>query len=333
MGGNLFGLGRLPRGAYLLLEAQVRTYLDVKLGGHYRIPRYYDNKESFGDLDVLVSTAALEDRSWAQLKAELVQDLGIQRHESKKRLFSTVYQDFQVDFFLISDEDFLSTYHFMSFNDLGNIVGRMVRRLGLKYGSDGLSYVFRRSDGSYRRDRVISRDPERIFAFLGLDPQRWLEGFADLEEIFAWAITSPCFSVTPYRDPGRTIRRRARQRHTMSRFVDWLDAHDVQQVFEPGDRGSLLSRIDAAFPEAGLLEWIAAEQQAEARALRLRARFSGTLVRAWIPELQGKELGRFIKAFRAAHSDEALLAMEPDGVRQAVLACWADQQGSGAGEI
>ena len=32
MGGNLFKLGRLPRDAYLAIEAEIRAYLDSRVG-------------------------------------------------------------------------------------------------------------------------------------------------------------------------------------------------------------------------------------------------------------------------------------------------------------
>jgi hypothetical protein len=56
MGGKLFNLPRMPRDPYLDVEVSVRRYLDGKLPGQYRIPRYYGDKPDFGDMDVLVAT-------------------------------------------------------------------------------------------------------------------------------------------------------------------------------------------------------------------------------------------------------------------------------------
>ena len=44
MGGKLWNLPRMPRDAYLAVEAEVRRYLDAKIPGKYRIPRYYGDK-------------------------------------------------------------------------------------------------------------------------------------------------------------------------------------------------------------------------------------------------------------------------------------------------
>ena len=70
MGGSLYGLGRLPRAEYLALEGRLRAYLDEKLGDHYRIPRYYGSKPDFGDVDVLVSEAAIA-TTWDDLRADV----------------------------------------------------------------------------------------------------------------------------------------------------------------------------------------------------------------------------------------------------------------------
>jgi hypothetical protein len=44
MGGKLFNLPRMPRDAYIEVEAAMRRHLDSKLPGQYRIPRYYGDK-------------------------------------------------------------------------------------------------------------------------------------------------------------------------------------------------------------------------------------------------------------------------------------------------
>ena len=76
MGGNLFKLGRLPKDEYLKVEATIKPYLDKKLGGFYRIPRYYFSKPDFGDLDIIVSSEVITD-GWDTLKAAIIQDLAL----------------------------------------------------------------------------------------------------------------------------------------------------------------------------------------------------------------------------------------------------------------
>ncbi|MCA9709062.1 MAG: hypothetical protein KDK70_24670 [Myxococcales bacterium] len=322
MGGNLFKLGRKPRDEYLEIEADVRRVLDPLLGDGYRIPRYYASKPDFGDMDVVVRTESTAAAGGVEaFRAALCERLAITRTKSVGHVFSTAYRDLQVDYFTRPAAVFEATYHYLSFNDLGNIIGKICKRLGLKYGEDGLSYVFRRpSQPSYKQALLVSRDWPRILAFLGLDVPAWEAGFDTLEQMFAWVVRSPWFSVAPYdeRDRDRTTERRARQRRTMARFVEWLAAEGVEQrcTYRP-ERDAYVPEIAAAFPEAGLPEALAHEREAEAEAIALREKWSGDLVRDWTG-LEGKALGAFIRRFRQAHPAPELLALSPEAIRALV---------------
>jgi hypothetical protein len=309
MGGNLFKLGRLPKARYLEIEGELKHYLDQKLGDLYRIPRYYRDKPDFGDADIIVSDAAIQ-TSWQDLRMELIVDLGIKEHKSLGAVFSTVYQNFQVDFFYREHRYFDSTYNYLSFNDVGNILGKIFKRFNLKYGEQGLLYVFRRADGHFQKDLEVSQDFERIFAFLQLDYAHWLRGFDTLDELFRWATASPYFSIQPYQEQDATTSQRVKERTTMRRFVEWLEEQGVSQKFEfEADRDAYLPMIAAFFPEGHLLEKIELERQREAYVLRVREKYSGQVIMRLFPDLQGKALGDFMRSFEAQWADhEAVLA-------------------------
>ena len=316
MGGNLFKLGRLPKAEYLEIEGELRQYLDQKLGDLYRIPRYYRDKPDFGDVDIIVSDAAIQ-TTWQDLRLELTKDLGIHEHKSLGSVFSTVYRNFQVDFFYREQRYFDSTYNYLSFNDVGNILGKIFKRFNLKYGEQGLLYVFRRSDGHYQKDLEVSQDFERIFTFLQLDYAHWERGFDTLDELFSWATASPYFSIHPYQEQDATTTQRVKERTTMRRFVQWLEERGISQRFEfVADRDFYLPMIAAFFPEGNLLGKIGQERQREAYVLQLREKYSGQVIMRLFPDLQGKALGDFMRSFEAQWVDhEAVLAgMEPSEI-------------------
>ncbi len=342
MGGNLFKLGRLPRAEYLVIEGVVREFLDDLLGDGYRIPRYYASKPDFGDLDVVVSSAAIDAAGgWSEFCDAIARGLGVDKSKSVGHVYSTVVRNFQVDYFIRSPELLEATYCYLSFNDLGNLIGKMYRRLGLKYGEDGLSYVFRReSQPSYRRDLLVSRDWPRILRFLELDVSAWEAGFDRLEDMFVWVVASPYFSVAPYdlaraqlgqseqnqardakpavRGRSRTTAVRARTRPTMQRFMAWLEHEGIDQrcEFRP-ERDAYVEDIAAAFPEAKLVEALAEERAREGEANALRQKFGGQQVREWTG-LDGKLLGSFLRRFTQTYPNEILLAMDPEAIRAAV---------------
>ena len=320
MGGNLFKLGRRPKREYLEIEAEVCAVLDPLLGAGYRIPRYYATKPDFGDLDVVVSRGAIDALGgWDVFCQAIATQLGVTQTKSVGHVYSTVYREFQVDYFVRDPAVFEATSHYLSFNDVGNLLGKIYRRLGLKYGEDGLSYVFRRaSRESYKRELLVSRDWPRILALIGLDVDEWEAGFATLEQAFAWVAASPYFSTAPYDTLSASTERRAKQRTTIRRFLDWLEREGLDQRYAYRDEAdAYVPMIAAAFPEAELERALELERQREADAIVVRAKFGGALVREWIG-LDGKQLGAFLRRFSRAYPFEALLAMEPDAIRAAV---------------
>jgi hypothetical protein len=319
MGGKLFNLPRMPRDAYLEVEAAARRYLDEALPGQYRIPRYYGDKPDFGDLDVLVASRP----DWDAVRAEMVRHLGIAETKVVGHVFSTVYRGLQTDFFVTPERYLESAYTFMCFNDLGNFIGRICRRFDLKYGERGLAYVYRRAGGNYQVDLEVTRDFARTCAFLGLDHAAWLAGFASLPEMFEWVIRSPWFSVAPYLDEADShLRRRASERTTVSRFIAYLRDNGVDKRVDFADRRSYLPMVVAAFPEADLPAQIAREEAAEARQAELSAKFGGKRVMRLVPGLEGKALGELMVSFKRSFPDfEAwLLATPEDEIDEAIRA-------------
>ena len=329
MGGNLFKLGRLPRARYLDIESDIRAYLDRTFGNaFYRIPRYYGDKVDFGDLDVILSGDI--PMTVEAVRARITSDLGITRHKLTGAVWSTVYRDFQVDYFEKPAAIFESTYNFFCFNDLGNLLGKLFRRFNLKYGEDGLFWVFRRQGGpanagasGYRKDILLSRDYRRIFSFLGLDPAPWEHGFADLPSMFRWVVSSPCFTVEPFLRRATTTEKRAKERPTFRAFIRFLEDHGIEKAhaFE-ADRDRYIPHVAQHFPEAGLRDAIAAERAAEERDAVIRSKFDGNIVMQEVPGLSGKKLGEFIRQFRAQSPDidDRIYQASPADVRAMIRA-------------
>lgn len=321
MGGKLWNLPRMPRDAYLEVEALVRAYLDRELPGGYRVPRYYGDKPDFGDMDVIVADGP----PWAAVRARLASDLGITATRAVGNVLSTVLRGLQTDFFAVPERFLESTYTFMCFNDLGNFIGRICRRFDLKYGDHGLLYVYRRAEGNYLAELPVTRDFARTCAFLGLDHAAWVGGFGSLPEMFSWVVASPYFSVAPYVDDVKSnLKRRAAERTTVSRFIEWLKAEGVDRRPAFADRQSYLPMVTAAFPEADLPGQIAREREAEARHARFVEKFSGKRVMALVPGLEGKALGELIVHILTSRPDfEAWVLSAPQEEIDAVIQAMA----------
>jgi hypothetical protein len=321
MGGKLFNLGRISRDRYLETETVVREYLDRKVGAAaYRIPRYYAAKPDFGDMDVIIQFS--NQATWQTLRQEFVTDLGVTQTKSAGSVFSTVYQGLQVDYFTALPEFLESTYNYLSFNDLSNLLGKIFRRFNLKYGEEGLAYVFRRQDGNYKKDLTISTNFAEICRFLELDYAQWQQGFDELFDVFNWVIASPYFSVNPYVNQSTSLERRAKERTTIQKFLVYLEEQKITKEYQYlENRDDYLPWIAEQFPAADLLARIVAEQQLEERSIAFKSKFNGDRLMALLPGLSGKALGEFIVNLKEQIPDfeEYILIQEQEVIDRVIL--------------
>jgi hypothetical protein len=322
VGGNLWKLGRVPRDRYVAIEAEVRAYLERKVGAEqFRIPRWYASKTDFGDMDVVLCTEGLP-RPWPELRAEIAADLAIDRQRAVGPLWSTVFRGLQVDYFLRGRETFLSTWAFLCWNDVGNLLGKMYHRLGVKYGEDGLFWVHRGVRENVKREILLTRDSRRAFALLELPFEPWEAGFADLPSLFRWVIASPYFSVEPYVARSASTEKRIADRKTVREFVAFLERERVTKAFAyEKDRTRYVPLVSGAFPEVELPRRLEEARAEEARAIAIDSKLNGHVVMELIPGLAGKELGEFLRALREHRPDldQVLLAASPEEVRALVL--------------
>jgi hypothetical protein len=321
MGGKLFNLGRISRDRYLEIEVAMREYLDRQVGtAAYRIPRYYSTKPDFGDMDIIIRLG--DPTTWQTLRQEFVTDLGVTETKSAGGVFSTVYEGLQVDYFTAAPEFLESTYNYLSFNDLGNLLGKICRRFNLKYGEEGLAYVFRRQDGNYKKDLTISTDFAEICRLLELDYAQWQQGFDELTDVFEWVIASPYFSVRPYITQSTSLAKRVKERTTIQKFLAYLEGQQITKEYPYlENRDDYLPWIAKQFPAADLLARIAVERQLDERLIAVRAKFNGNRIMELIPNLSGKALGAFIVKLKEQIPDfeEYILSQEQEVIDRMIV--------------
>lgn len=185
-------------------------------------------------------------------------------------------------------------------------------------------YVYRRDDGHYKAELTVSQDMKKILGFLELEYEHWKRGFDTLEEMFAWSIESPYFSVKPFLEPSKTTETRIEHRTTIQKFVQWLETNQVTKTYAYlENRDEYLPMIEAYFPESQLSAQIEQERIREAEVKAMNEKFNGHIVME-ITGLQGKALGNFIVNFKNQFSDfEAFLkANETKTVREKIIEFW-----------
>lgn len=300
MGGNLFKLGRIDKEKYDAIVASLIPVLDKHFGNSYRIPVAYRNKKDYGDVDIIVDAGILQNRNdWKEV---IKADLGVTETQSIRNVFSMSYMNFQVDIFLVGSRRLESTYNFMSYNILGNLIGRIYHKFNLKYGEDGLFYVLRGFNNHSSKEIVVTRDMKQILTFIGLSYERWTEGFDEVVDIFEYVISSKYFCANSYDPEYFNVRKRASERPDFLQFLNYLEENNIDKNY-PFDKNKeiYLDEIDNFF-KTNLKDEYAKHNDRQAVLEAISNKFNGRIVME-VTGLKDKALGEFIQAYKEIKND------------------------------
>jgi DNA polymerase/3'-5' exonuclease PolX len=157
---------RYNRDEFEDISKEVTTIL-LKTFKNVGVPRFFKSKETFGDLDVVISPIAN-----ISLKNEVEDYINETFNPGEifinTNMFSFDYKELQVDLIFMADEDFQPALNYFSDNDLGNYIGNIAKSIGFKYGQEGLWFNYSDSTGA-KNKIILCQDQERIFNFLDLD--------------------------------------------------------------------------------------------------------------------------------------------------------------------
>ncbi|HEX8612994.1 MAG TPA: hypothetical protein VF800_17035 [Telluria sp.] len=281
----------------------------------------YGQKESFGDSDILIESTHLPPDWIDQVKAAFApQDLIVNGD-----VVSFDFLSMQIDLITTPAEEMAFAASYYAFNDLGNLMGRIAHKMGLKYGHDGLWKLLRDNDQVFA-EILISRDVAKTFALLGYDHVRYLQGFHTLVDVFEFAASTPYFHRQIYLLDNRNAASRVRdaKRPSYTAFLAWIeDKPELDRYhWSAWDGGRASPERDAEradwerrifndiFPEARP-QYLAAIDEHDTRK-RAKAVWNGAIVAAQTG-YQGRELGDFMDACRASFLDvphDAALSFE-----------------------
>lgn len=225
MGGNALKntfTRRHDRDEYFVKENEVFDIL-IKETGVYpmRIPAYH-TKESFGDMDILYTGR----RALTELDVRRI----FKPNEIYKNgtVISFDYREIQVDLIYTPEESAQYANAYFSHNDLGNFIGRLAKKFDLKHGHDGLWLPVK--DGDYGiADICVTRNHNQTLEFLGLDIQKFQDGFDTLEDIFKYVATSPVFnpSIYLFENVNAVSRIRDKKRASYNSLLKWCADNDA----------------------------------------------------------------------------------------------------------
>ena len=329
MGGNAlkdYGVVRVSSAVEAQKAAEVISILSARMleAGLELLPRKviaYREKADHGDIDLIVPDGLRDLLTPPQIAKLLSDHYGVEipcAYHGQDEPDPTVIQKtsmislgvpleeggrVQVDLIWVKDHELGYAEGYYAWNDLGNLVGEIKKKMGLKFGHKGLTMMVNMGN-RYGGEVMISQDFKATVEFFGYDHARWARGFDNLQQIFEFAASSSLFDPDVYLHEFRNSNDRAkeRKRSTYSGFLDYLRETQVPSngVVWKASREDYLESIFEAFP-ASRAEYQAVMDDLALKMVR-KARLNGELVQS-VTGLDREELGAFVKALKMHHGE------------------------------
>lgn len=326
MGGNAlkqFGIitDRKSKLEYQQIIREVKTIAMLNLNATITEVISFKNKQDFGDADLLIVSDDLPNH-WVDTLKDAFESKAIYNNGD---VVSFEYKNFQIDIIKCPSHEFMASYHYFSFNDLGNLLGRMTKKFGLKLGHDGLTYVYRDGD-QVIGNIVITREFHEVCWFLGVDYQQWKEGFNDLDDIFKFVASSRYFNPDIYLfdNLNHTQRVRDRKRKTYNAFLEWCKSYDGPKYEHTKDQDSLLPMLFEFWgPNNGFHDDDSFREQYinlymhHLKKKDMQSKFSGEIVRG-VVGLDGKELGMLMKYLKTKIDEDFIITQSRSSIENKV---------------
>lgn len=292
------------------LAAKLTVLLESEFNTATSVVKSYHTKKDHGDMDILIlnypgsSIGRGED-----IRTKITNVCGgngANEIVKNGNVYSFDYDRLQIDLIIVSPEHWNTHKVFYSYDPVGNLSGKIAHKLGLKYGFEGLVYPYRSKNTNHVGDILISTNHWKIFEFIGLDFDRYLDGFETKQDIFEFIIGSKYFHPDMFRMENLTAidRKRNKKRQTYGEFLAYINSPDLEKRFESidfyvfdTDKKMYINSINDYFPESNILEEIKKYEAKEERYDIIRSKFNGKIIMERFTDLSGDKLGNFIRYF------------------------------------
>jgi len=287
---------RYERGEFEVITNELTATLKQTFK-RVEMPLFYRKKESFGDADYILS---MEEYN-GNMREYITETFKPNEIFHNGNCWTFDFRELQVDLITVAPEHFDSNYNYLSYNDLGNYIGKIAHGFGFKYGQEGLMYdhYFK---GSNIGRVIVSKDYDKIYEFLGLSYDRWKQGFDTLEQIFEFVATSKYFNweYLQLENNNRVNRERDVKRKSYMSFLEWIEANaknDNHRYQYNKDKSVYVEAAAKFFPEAGVELEIRRFEYEHCKDLYINAKFNGgDVMRKY--GFKGKELGVVLNGFK-----------------------------------
>ena len=308
MGGNIkfvtptkrYSVEEYNKASSEVIEKLSQTIFTVNCADkNIQIVKSYKTKESFGDCDIVVNSEYLKSNYIESIVSSFKLKVG--DWSKNGNVFSFVYEKMQVDLIITPSDEFQTSLDYFAWNDLGNLIGRQSKRIGIKFGHDG-SYIIVKDKDQVLGKILLTKNISKLFDVLGLDYTVWKNGFDTLEDIFKFVASGKYFNPDIYLFENRNAisRERDRKRATYNSFLKWCETYtgSVYNHKEKSERTGYnivqpyFDRdIIPNFPQT--LELYNSLVATHKLNILYKEKFNGVIINK-LTGLEGKELGAFM---------------------------------------
>lgn len=253
------------------------------------IPESYRNKDSFGDVDILVDKSKFSFSDFYKRYHDEYKDF-----RWNNGIYSLLdLEDRQIDIICTEPENLNIHLEYLNYNDLGNFVGKLAHKLGLKYGIDGLSVLVRAPENSSIKLGIIniSKDINYIYKLLDI---KLPDEINSVEDIFN-AITNSKYFHKEFFDLGKLnnkYRTRNKKRINYIKLLSYIDDNNIQNKSDSGRKLRIDEVLDI-LDNPEITEKCKKLFQEHLDKRRFKVEVNGVNVGA-ITGLKGKDLGKFM---------------------------------------
>lgn len=283
----------------------------------YPIPSYY-SKEDHGDMDLLTSSDFWKYNSRLDVKQKLNAVWFVQNGTVTSYAVPYKKDIFQVDIIHVPEDKFDFAYNYFSWNDAGNLLGRIAHFVGFKLGHLGLQYILRNPDNSDHvvTELTVTQDWDTAMRFLCYsDPKKYREGFNNLNDIFEYVMNNKFAhrDIFLLENRNNASRTRDRKRKTYMEFLKWLESKDHSQKMQDKNvvREQMLNEALNFIPK------FAYDYNKAIILFNKKQRVNKIVNGNTVTELTGyygEELGAFISTFKEAYSIDELYALSDNEI-------------------
>lgn len=234
-----YGVERLTKEQYDEVLSALTITLPYKTAA---IPSYR-SKDSFGDCDLL--TTSTDEAFEKSLSKDFV--LLDKKRNGSVTSYALKYCNFppfQFDLIKAREDSFKFHYNYLSYNDLGNLIGRVAAAFGFKFAHDGLYilawYSHKGEERSvarvketgktndcaeYKMEKLFISNFDQALEFLGFDRLRFAQGFNTIDDILDYVASSKyfCKDFFLFENRNHDQRKRDIKRPTYTRALEYFD--------------------------------------------------------------------------------------------------------------